>query len=604
MVEKNKFWAVKLWLLLMPSITAAQTVIDIGRFEEDVRISNFLPSGGLGASLAAGDVNGDGMEDLLCGALGIELFYIAGGGAFLIPGKTSLPRFIDLKNPNGRVAFWGNGPQAYTGYLMDAFDFSGDGLADIFISAPQYLVNGEHQGQGKIYFLRGRKSWPNELTLQDEPTDELAATLYGERARAFLGTGSTHGDFNGDGLADLTAVSRFAARPGPISQQATAYIIWGGQQLVNGAIDNPEISHCTIIPPLVSQFGMSVFAGKLDGDAFDDLILMLPEAQLIEPTQSGIAGCIIWGRPSWPTIIDLTNPQQAGEVTWLINRRSKLAVGVRFATGDFDGSGLIDMAASIFRSSALSGFVHVYRDPFKNHPPFFDWFDPAHRVLVVSDRHLEHYSFPYNLASLDWNADGFDDLVISSQAHRDNKRIAEGIAYVLYGSPVLPDSVDLRRQNTKWDIVWGGSENASIEQSMTKVDLNADGKDDLALGAWTATTKGGVASGEVYVLLNRATKIDQPVPVRSTLLPVSPNPFHNTTVLWFDLAQAENVAVEIFDLLGRRVRLLRDGNLSAGNHSALWDGRDEAGNFSPSGVYFAVLRIGAKLQKQKLLLIR
>lgn len=603
----QKNWVHVLWWVFWPNFLAAQTVIDLGRFEENLRISSFLPSSGLGTSLAAGDVNGDGMEDLISGALTTELFYEAGGGAFLIPGRTTLPRFIDLSNVNSRVAFWGNGAQNYTGFLVDLFDFSGDGLADIFISAPQYLVTRENQGKGKIYYLPGRKSWASELTLQDNPTDG-GATLSGERARAFLGTSSTHGDFNGDGIGDLAVVSHFAARPGP--QQATVYIIWGGQRLVSGPIDNPAFSRCVIIPPSEKQTASTVFAANLDGDVYDDLVLTLPQANL-EATESGIAGCIIWGRPEWPAVIDLTDIQKISNVTLLISRRAGAYIGTRFVSGDFDGSGATDMAVSIRQYSLQTGFVqqlgfvHVYRDPFKQRPLFFDWFDPAHRQLVVMDRYLNHPSFPYTLASLDWNADGFDDLVISSQAFRDNKRISEGMAYVLYGSAALPDSVDFRANNAKWDIIWGGFEHAEIDQAIAKADMNADGKDDLVFGGWTATTaKGGVASGEVYVLLNRATNANKPVPASSALLPVSPNPFQNTTIIWFDLAQTENISLEIFDLLGRRVRGLRDGNLSAGTYSALWDGRDESGNFSSSGVYFAILRTSTRIQKQKLLFLR
>jgi len=594
-----------LWSVFLPNFLVAQTVIDLGRFEEDLRISNYLPSSGLGTSLAAGDVNGDGLEDLISGALATSLFYEAGGGAFLIPGRATLPRFIDLANVNGRVAFWGNGPQAYTGFLVDLFDFSGDGLADIFISAPQYLVTRENQGKGKIYYLLGRKNWSGEFTLQDNPVEGSGATLYGERANTFLGTGSTHGDFNGDGIEDLVAVSRFAARPGPLSQQAAAYIIWGGQRLLNGPINNSALYQCMIIPPPENQAAMTVLAGNFDGDAYHDLIVSLPRAQQLEPTESGIAGCIIWGMPEWPAVMDLTNIEKISNVTFLISRRAGAYIGTLFAIGDFDGSGATDMAVNILQSSLQLGVVHVYRDPFKQRPQFFDWFDPAHRPLVVRDRYLNHPSFPYTMASLDWNDDGFDDLVISSQAYRDDKRISEGMAYVLYGSAALPDSVDFRANNAKWNIIWGGSEQAEIDQSMIKADVNADGKDDLVFGGWTATTtKGGVASGEVYVLLNRATHANKPVPAKSALLPVSPNPFQNTTVIWFNLAQTENVTLEIFDLLGRRVRLLRDGNLSAGTYSALWDGRDEFGNFSSAGVYFAILRAGAQIQKQKLLFIR
>jgi hypothetical protein len=175
---------------------------------------------------------------------------------------------------------------------------------------------------------------------------------------------------------------------------------------------------------------------------------------------------------------------------------------------------------------------------------------------------------------------------------------------VLYGNATLPDSVDFRVNNAKWDLIWGGAEHAEIDQSIAKADVNADGKDDLVFGGWTATTaKGGVASGEVYVLLNRATNANN-APTNSALLPVSPNPFQNVTVIWFDLSQTENVTLEIFDLLGRQVRRLRDGNLPAGTYSALWDGRDELGNFSSSGVYFAILRTRSWIQKQKLLFLR
>lgn len=131
-----------LCLLFLPSALAAQTVIDIGRFEEDARISNFLPTGGLGRSVAAGEINGDGVDDVLGGAEVIDRFYLAAGGAFLILGSAVLPRLIDLEKPYRRVVFWGNGPQDYTGDFLELFDFSGDGLADVFISAPQWNYAG------------------------------------------------------------------------------------------------------------------------------------------------------------------------------------------------------------------------------------------------------------------------------------------------------------------------------------------------------------------------------------------------------------------------------------------------------------------------------
>jgi hypothetical protein len=63
-----------------------------------------------------------------------------------------------------------------------------------------------------------------------------------------------------------------------------------------------------------------------------------------------------------------------------------------------------------------------------------------------------------------------------------------------------------------------------------------------------------------------------------------PNPFNPTTNIAFDLPVASDVALEVFDVLGRKVATLVDGSLPAGNHTEMWD----ASNTS-SGVYFARL---------------
>ena len=69
----------------------------------------------------------------------------------------------------------------------------------------------------------------------------------------------------------------------------------------------------------------------------------------------------------------------------------------------------------------------------------------------------------------------------------------------------------------------------------------------------------------------------------------SPNPFQGQTSLRFGLAHATRVRLELFDLAGRRVRTLVDGELAAGPHASSWDGRDEHGAAVRAGVYFVRL---------------
>lgn len=69
----------------------------------------------------------------------------------------------------------------------------------------------------------------------------------------------------------------------------------------------------------------------------------------------------------------------------------------------------------------------------------------------------------------------------------------------------------------------------------------------------------------------------------------TPNPAHGPTVLAFDLPRAMRASVALFDLAGRRVRTLVDGQLPAGRSAPRWDGRDDAGRALPAGVYLALL---------------
>ncbi len=65
-----------------------------------------------------------------------------------------------------------------------------------------------------------------------------------------------------------------------------------------------------------------------------------------------------------------------------------------------------------------------------------------------------------------------------------------------------------------------------------------------------------------------------------------PNPFNPTTTIRFDLPKEAPVTMEVYNVLGVRVRTLLAGEtISAGRHTMMWDGRDDNGNAAPSGVY-------------------
>jgi len=83
------------------------------------------------------------------------------------------------------------------------------------------------------------------------------------------------------------------------------------------------------------------------------------------------------------------------------------------------------------------------------------------------------------------------------------------------------------------------------------------------------------------------------------LLQNYPNPFNVSTVIRFDIPQTSQVIIHIYDLLGRKVETLIDGNQPAGSHSLIWDAEE----FS-SGVYFYKLKGGNYTETRKMVLIK
>jgi hypothetical protein len=95
-------------------------------------------------------------------------------------------------------------------------------------------------------------------------------------------------------------------------------------------------------------------------------------------------------------------------------------------------------------------------------------------------------------------------------------------------------------------------------------------------------------------------------PLATRLLPATPNPFHGSARLGFELKSPGRVEVRIYDLVGRLVRVVEDGNLPAGRYQGTWNGDDERGRPVAPGIYFAMLAVDGEVRKplQKLALLR
>ena len=84
-----------------------------------------------------------------------------------------------------------------------------------------------------------------------------------------------------------------------------------------------------------------------------------------------------------------------------------------------------------------------------------------------------------------------------------------------------------------------------------------------------------------------------------------PNPLSMKTSLQFVVPRDGETRMAVYDLAGREVRRLADGNVAAGSHARTWDGRDDAGTRMAAGIYFLDIEGAAGGAAQsKLILIR
>jgi len=83
-----------------------------------------------------------------------------------------------------------------------------------------------------------------------------------------------------------------------------------------------------------------------------------------------------------------------------------------------------------------------------------------------------------------------------------------------------------------------------------------------------------------------------------------PNPFNPVTTIRYEIPKPARVTLEVYNLLGQKIRTLVDAYRSAGSYTATWDGRDEDGKEIASGVYFYRLSAGEFTAIRKMIFVR
>jgi hypothetical protein len=354
---------------------------------------------GIGRNIsAAGDVNGDGIDDLLVSAYDDEGTAAPGTVFLIFGGHNNLPELFTLTTPEpstvspprtsgvgpiqgagtgdpGFVVILGSQTGDRTGAgLAAAGDVNGDGIGDFLVGAP-YFDGAAGTDSGIVYLIYGTEDWAETLDLADLATGQ--ATIFeGPNGDDRLGNSVTGvSDMNGDGTPDI-ALGAYYASPfsggGGINPTIThagqVFVVFGSNALGESfSLTGMGSAGFPIYGDgFGDQAGHSIAsAGDMNGDGLGDLIIGAPFHAAAGHDQAG-AAYVVLGNTGLGSRIDLDTLLTDGMT--LLGSSAGYQLGWTVAGGsDFNGDGHDDIAVgapgydvSSFSQSNEGQLVLVY----------------------------------------------------------------------------------------------------------------------------------------------------------------------------------------------------------------------------------------------------
>jgi hypothetical protein len=265
------------WVISGKSQSSFSSQIDL-RNGADLLIGGADPYGFVGLEVEAGDVNGDGKEDILIGAPYADFNALKddSGAAYVVYGKTSFSSNVDLRGGANVVIEGANGGDRL-GSCIAVGNINGDSYNDLILGAP--WSDGPNNGldnSGEAVIIYGSPTLSSSIDLENNAQDVI---IYGKNSNDVFGLSITLGNIDDDGHDDLLIGA--VNGDGQYDQKSNCgetYLIMGNSTSNLGSSIDVFLKSRTIFygGSEDDASGLSLGTCDLDSDGFDDIILSAP----------------------------------------------------------------------------------------------------------------------------------------------------------------------------------------------------------------------------------------------------------------------------------------------------------------------------------------
>jgi hypothetical protein len=475
---------------------------------------------------AAGDVNGDGVDDLIIGARrAAPNGNLNAGESYVVFGRVGIGSSgaVDLSMLDGTNGFVLEGISVgdYTGDSVScAGDVNGDGIDDMIIGA--YLADPDgNSSAGKSYVVFGGNGVGSSGAIELSSLDgSNGFVVNGADAGDQSGCSvSSAGDVNGDGVADLI-IGAIRADPNGNASAGEGYVVFGDIGVgSSGELDLSTLSGTNgfVINGISvnDRSGRSVSsAGDVNGDGVDDLII---GANLADPQDVSAAGesYVVFGGAGVGSSGVVEAGMLSGTDGFMLNgiANNDQSGGSVSSAGDVNGDGVDDLLIGAgFADQPMKpdaggcyvvfGGIDVGASGVINLAEI-----TSVDGIVIKGIDSNDQSGGSVSSAGDVNGDGIIDLIIGADRADPNGKTAGGESYVVFGSIGVSASGSIELSSldgTNGFIINGiDAEDRSGISVSSAGDVNGDGVDDVIIGAFWADLNGMSQAGESYVIFGR-----------------------------------------------------------------------------------------------------